>query len=216
MKNKTTLILLPFLVLALASLACTLVSSREEPLPPDILFQDDFSDPSSGWDQTETVDGSIGYVDGQYRIFVDVPNTDIWGNPGLDFTDTVIEVEATKVGGSDDNDLGIICRYQDISNFYFMIISNDGFYAIGKTVNGFQELIGLENMEFSEHIKTGDTTNQMRADCIGSTLRLFVNGYELLTTTDDTFSSGDVGLLAGTFEIPGTDIRFDNFVVRAP
>ncbi len=215
MKNKPTF-LLTVLALALASLACNLVTSSQESLPPDVLFQDDFSDPSSGWDQIDTTDGSVGYVDGQYRIFVDVPNTDIWANPGLDFADTVIEVEATKAAGSDDNDLGIICRYQDLANYYFLIISSDGFYAIGKTVDGFQELIGLENMEFSEYIKTGDTTNQMRADCVGSTLRLLVNGNELLTVTDDSFSSGDVGLLAGTFEIPGTDIRFDNFVVRTP
>jgi hypothetical protein len=33
---------------------------------------------------------------------------------------------------------------------------------------------------------------------------------------DDTFASGDVGLLAGTYDEIGTDIHFDNFVVRAP
>jgi hypothetical protein len=33
---------------------------------------------------------------------------------------------------------------------------------------------------------------------------------------DDTYASGDVGLIAGTFDEPGTDIRFDDFVVYRP
>jgi hypothetical protein len=33
---------------------------------------------------------------------------------------------------------------------------------------------------------------------------------------DSTLTSGDVGLMAGTFSNPGTDILFDNFVVRQP
>ena len=33
---------------------------------------------------------------------------------------------------------------------------------------------------------------------------------------DETFTTGDVGLIAGTFDAAGTDIRFDNFVVSKP
>jgi hypothetical protein len=33
---------------------------------------------------------------------------------------------------------------------------------------------------------------------------------------DSSFSSGDVGLIAGSFATEGTDIHFDNFVVRQP
>jgi len=33
---------------------------------------------------------------------------------------------------------------------------------------------------------------------------------------DTELVSGDVGLIAGTYNEPGTDIRFDNFIVRQP
>jgi len=33
---------------------------------------------------------------------------------------------------------------------------------------------------------------------------------------DDDFTSGDVGILAGSFDKPGSDIYFDNFVVYKP
>lgn len=202
-------------------LACSLSglvnrSSGNSTLPEDVLFQDDFGDPSSGWDRVNEIEGITDYTNGVYRILVNTDNTDVWANPGLDFGDTVIEVEARKVGGADDNDLGIICRYQDVSNYYFFIISSDGFYGIAKVVDGQQELIDLENMEYSEVINQGLDSNQLQADCIGQKLVLFVNGRKLVEVNDSQFSTGDVGLIAGTFDIAGTDIHFDNIVVRKP
>jgi len=204
-------------VLTLAILSCSLMNSDTGPaVPPEVLFQDNFSDPSSGWDQVNEPDGITDYVDGVYRIFVNTNNTDVWANPGLDFTDTVLEVNAVKMGGPDDNDFGIICRYQDLLNFYFFMISSDGYYGIAKVVDGEQTLVGMENMDFSETINQGNAKNQLRADCIGQKLAFYVNGQKLIEVVDSQYSSGDVGLIAGTFDEPGTDIHFDDFVVRKP
>jgi hypothetical protein len=207
-------------VLFLAILGCSIpfVTSESEstPLPSNVLFQDDFSDPSSGWDQESGEGGLTDYIGGAYRIYVNAENTDIWSNPGLDFTDTQIEVEATKVGGDNNNDFGIICRYQDVNNFYFFIISSDGYYGIGKVVNGEQQLVGDDSMPPSEVINQGDDTNLIRADCVGDQLSLYVNGVKLADYKDTDFISGDVGLMAGSFTIPGTDIHFKNFKVLKP
>ncbi len=211
--------------MGLAILACSLTggdsvsstdANQSAEVPSDVLFQDDFSDPSSGWDRVNEVEGITDYANGVYRILVSTENTDVWANPGLNFSDAIAEVEATKVGGPDDNDLGLICRYQDESNFYFFIISSDGFYGIARVLDGEQELVGLDNMEYSEAINQGNSTNLLRAECVGETLTLFVNDQQVFQTTDTQFSSGDVGLIAGTFEVAGADIHFDNFVVRRP
>jgi hypothetical protein len=218
-KLKLTTVII---ALMMAVLACSIFggedSSPNAPvsLPSDILFQDDFSDPSSGWDQVNEDEGSTDYVNGEYRIYVDEANYDIWANPGLNFTDTVIEVEANKVGGPDDNDFGVICRYQDLDNFYFFIISSDGFYGVAKVINGEQELIDMENMEESDAINQGSASNLIRADCVGNQLTLYINGEKVADTNDSQYSSGDVGLIAGTFDTAGTDVHFDNFVVREP
>ena len=220
MPNRNQLIAV-LAALLIASLACSVLNGDDSSvgapaLPPDILFQDDFSDPSSGWDQVEVPEGITDYENGYYRMLVNTEETDIWANPGLFFTDVVIEVDAEKVGGPDDNDFGIICRYQDIDNFYFFIISSDGYYGVGKVINGEQELIGTDQMYPDDAIKQGNTTNQIKADCIGSHLVLHANGTQLADVQDTAFSSGDVGLIAGTFAQPGTDILFDNFVVKKP
>jgi hypothetical protein len=205
------------LVLALVSLSCAFLTFGEAVTDPgDVLFQDDFSDPSSGWDRYNEENGITDYVDGAYRIFVNGAKTDIWANPGLSFTDVRVEVDARKTAGPDDNDFGLICRSQDVDQFYFFIISSDGYYAIGKVDGEAQQLLGMEAMQPSEVIKQGNETNRIRADCTGSTLALYVNNEKLGEAQDSSYPSGDVGLIAGSFDTPGTDVLFDNFSVLKP
>ncbi len=181
-----------------------------------VLFFDDFSDPSSGWDRVNVKDGVSDYSSGHYRILVNTAKSDVWANPGLKFSDVRVDVYAEKVKGDDDNDFGVICRYQDNENFYFFVISSDGYYGIGKVVNGEQSSIGLDSMSPSPYIFKGSTTNHIRADCVGSQLSLYVNTYLLGEYEDTQFTSGDVGLLAGTFDKPGVEIYFDDFRVSQP
>lgn len=184
--------------------------------PSNVLFQDDFSNPSSGWDRINTAEGITDYADGVYRIYVNLVDSDIWANPKLSLIDTRLEVDATKIGGDDNNVFGLICRYQDKDNFYFLIVSSDGYYGIGKLKDGMQVLIGDDNMPKTDQVKPGNSLNHLRADCVGNRLTLWVNGQKIAEQTDDDFAAGDVGLFAGAFDKPGTDIHFDNFSVLKP
>ncbi|MCX6026095.1 MAG: hypothetical protein NTY23_07555 [Chloroflexi bacterium] len=199
------------------TLGCSLTSgAASRGGDTSILFQDDFSDTGSGWDRTTTDNAVTDYASSAYRIWVNDANSDYWANPGLSFTDVRIEVEATKVGGPDNNDLGVICRYQDTDNFYFALVSSDGFAGIGKTKSGEQSLLTGDNLAPTDAIHQGNSKNAIRLDCLGNSLSLLVNGTQVATITDSDFAKGDVGLMAGTYDAPGTDIQFDNFVVRAP
>jgi len=209
------------LALALASLSCQAISGptleKQAKLPAgEVLFMDDFSDPTSGWTQVVTESGVTDYVAGKYRIFVNEINTDTWANPGLTFGDVHIEVEATKIGGPDDNNFGVMCRMQSPSQYYFLIISSDGYYGIGKVNGEQQEVLGMESLQPSEVIHQGAAANQIKVTCIGDELSLTVNEVLLYSVRDADFSSGDVGLIAGTFTEPGVDIHFDNFLVLKP
>ena len=190
----------------------------EQPADTGVLLQDDFSDPNSGWDIVSVEEGSTDYQDGGYRIFVNTTNYSIWANPNqTTYTDTRVEVDAQKIGGEDDNEFGIVCRHADPGNFYAAVISSDGFFGFYRRLEGSDfELMGGEDFGTSDAIHLGGESNHIRLDCIGSTLTLFANGELLGEASDSTIASGDVGLYAGTFDVAGTDILFDNFVVRAP
>ncbi len=197
----------------------------EEPSPPtegfgEALYADDFSDPASGWDQYSYDEASADYQDGQYKITVNSDLLNAWANPGQEFGDTAIEVIVTKNTGEDDNQFGIICRYQDIDHFYALLITADGYSAIRKkTLDANAEgtnFIYLAEWIESPVINQGNATNLLRAECVGDRLTLYVNGVLLLEVFDSELQTGDVGLLAGSFSAPKTEILFDNFVVTAP
>ncbi len=184
-----------------------------------LLFADDFSDSGSGWDVYRGDDAITDYYpDGTYHIKVMEKQTDVWANPGKDFpANVVVEVKALKVGGPEDNDFGLICRYQNKDNFYYFVISSDGYYGIGKEFKGKQILLSSKALEYSDLIPEGAVTVHLRAACVRDTLSLWVNGKLLAQVHDTSITKGgDVGLIAGTFDTPGTEISFDDFVVYAP
>ncbi len=207
---------LPLFLILAVTISCQMLSDQPAGELATIRYRDDFSDPSSGWNRIETIQGQTDYADGVYRILVNEPNLDIWSLAGLDLKDVRIEVDALKVGGERDNRFGVICRAASKDNFYTFIISSDGYYGIGKIVGQDYRLIGMDALQPHEAILKGSAANHIRADCIGDTLTLYVNGEKLAEVQDTDFSSGDIGLIAGTYQTPGTDIRFDNLVVYSP
>jgi hypothetical protein len=184
-----------------------------------ILFEDDFSDESAEWDSFTDEYGTTDYADGTYLISIDEPMTFLFSDPDSTgkFTDTRIEVD---VLGSDDvyHDMGVMCRIEDPDNFYYFIISSDGYYAIGKFKDGEDLLLGTEEMLMDEDdvINLDVADNHVRADCIGDTLTLYANGEKLQEVKDSDFSKGNVGLIAGSYEDVPIVVLFDNFVVKQP
>ncbi len=59
-------------------------------------------------------------------------------------------------------------------------------------------------------------SNELRVACVGNQLSLDVNGVPLLTVTDPTFVTGDIGLAASTLQSETGVIEFDNVQVTLP
>ena len=219
------------LVLLLTSLACSLTpaptpnsqpsatSSGLGGTPGKVLYHDAFTNASSGWYVNSDTYGVIGYQNGGYEIHVQKANSAIWGTPSQSFPENVrIEVDAIKQGGVDDNAFGVICRYQDNKNFYKLLITSDGYAGISKSLAGETTVISASDgdLQAVNGISPGSVTNHIHADCIGSALTLYVNGALVASAVDNSFTSGGVGLVARTYNTPGTDIRFTNFTVYQP
>jgi hypothetical protein len=200
-------------ILALFLAACqTFVSSG------NLLFQDNFETPYKGWSHAPLLPngGQADFVPGAFRFFINAPQSDSLTTPGLSFTGSRIEVDALKQAGPEINRIGVICRYQDPQNFYFFIISSDGFYSLGKIKDGVVSLLGMEQMQRADVILPGSNQNHLRADCVGDVLTFYINGRQVAQAQDSDFSKGDVGMLAGTFDEAGLVVLFDNFVVLKP
>jgi hypothetical protein len=178
------------------------------------LYWDEFSDPSSGWAIGSSQNGAVGYSAGAYRITVISPNYQIWAVSHQSFLDVRLQVVATRIAGPLASMYGLICYYQDPGHFDFFIVSSDGYYSIGRMKNGTISLLGQNEMAYSSAITS--QTNSLSFECAGSTLTGSVNGKVLAIAQQTDFTGGDAGLIAGTFEQGGVDVRFQHFTVYKP
>jgi len=208
------LIIIPAAVLAGCALPLPAMTVPDVP-SGSVLYQDDFSSIASGWNRVQNEGGIMDYDGSGYRILVTARESNVWSTPKRDFRDARVEVDAGKLGGPDANRIGLICR-ADGESHYFFIIGSDGYYGLGIFTNGAAALLGQSTMQSSDAIHTGAAINHLRLDCSGRGLTGFVNGVQVARVQDETLASGEVGVLAGTFDEAGADIVFDNFVVLQP
>lgn len=183
----------------------------------DLLMVDDFSSRRLNW-QTWQQPGrtSASYLEGGFVLVVESPNADAISTNGVNFDNLDVKVSAGKIAGSDDNHYGLICRYQDHSNYYGFLITSDGYYGILRVTDDVYHMLSSGNFEFSGLISQGKGQNIIQAVCLQNLLVLKVNGQQLALVTDDTFSAGKAGLIAGTYDDPNLVVKFDNFAITVP
>ena len=180
------------------------------------LYEDDFSDPGSGWPQEELRGGSLGYTEGAYYITSSARGTSVWIGAGVSLSDVVIDVEATQVyaGPEDDNSYGVMCRVQPNNDGYVLRISGDGYCSIEKRTG--EDYEALAGWDTSDQIRQGNSTNDIRVVCDGPSLVLMVNGQVIAQANDSTFAEGDLALIVATYEDAATEVHFDNLEVTHP
>ena len=193
-------------------------ASAGVPSVKQVLYADDFSDPNSGWDVRSTDNGSSGYRAGRYFIRIESPKYQLWSTTGQNLEgDVVVDVVAGVAGGPEENEMGVMCRYQDKQNFVYGSVGSDGFYAIVEVANNDSTILtGEGKFQRSAAIPRGSETYVIRLACEGDRYTLFVNGEQIDSASSSAFSGGDVGLLAGAFDQGGVEILFDDFSVSVP
>ncbi|MEN8240334.1 MAG: hypothetical protein ABFS17_00300 [Chloroflexota bacterium] len=206
------------LLIVISSLACELGSTLLEATPPDaspILFQDDFSNAESGWERSAQ-GGRKDYYSGTYHINILSANMFSWSVAQQSMGDVVVAADAAYTGSAELAEMGVICRMQNSSDFYFFSIRSDGAYAIFKMYQGSEFFLGMDGYQFSPAINSGLNTNHIEARCVGDQLSLSVNGTQLAVVQDSSYQVGDLGLIVGAFDQPDVNVFFDNFIVSRP
>lgn len=177
-----------------------------------VLLMDDF-EATQGWFVTNQANFRMQYAEGGYRILNNFDASFVNSVRSFDLADAYIEVDATQISGPDTGYYGLVCRWQNVTNNYGMVIGNDGFYGILSLQNGEVTFLGEGTLESG--ILNPDGSNRIAGSCIGNTLSLWVNGESVLNVQDDLYQSGSVGLMVGTRTGP-VEVHFDNFVLVRP
>lgn len=220
-KTKTWIICgcLPILLILLLS-SCTNGSetSPTATISPfkQVVFQDGFDSQDGNWETFNKDYGSAFYQDGKLHIknytglkYQSPSRTD------RQFSDFALEVEMERVSGSSESWQSVYCRYSDENNYYIFRIGDNGKYWILKFVKG--TMLTLRAATPSSHINTSlGVTNNVRVECIGDSLALYVNTFRVAQVSDGTFATGIVGFGVQSEGSEYTEVAFDNVVIWTP
>lgn len=191
-------------------------ATPEPPTPspvPRMIFQDDFEDPGSGW-VLESSDALAGFFEeGSLHLHVKSPMLLAWiQNPELQSLDDFdLEVDATQVSGPDNNEYGVMFRYQNPDNFYAFLVTGAGSFGVTAKING--EYYSVLNFTLTPSVQPGTSTNRLRLVADGPQITVYANGELLAIVPDNTFRRGDIFLAAGAFEQGDVHVAFDNLKV---
>ncbi|HMB21512.1 MAG: hypothetical protein ACM33V_05330 [Chloroflexota bacterium] len=204
-------IFLAVVCLALASLACQALMGKTSQLP----LNDDFS--SSQWGTGTDADSSIEYIDGSLQVQVFKKNHFVWSTPNdQSYQNVHIEVTAINNGTDETTAFGLICNMRSEDSFYYAGITPAGEYAIVKSTGGQSDvfLTGDNQWAASDLILENAPSYRLGMDCGNSTLTLSVDGQQIASVSDASYTSGGVALFVWSGEnAETTDVSFDDFLM---
>lgn len=202
----------------LVSLACTLLDG----IGRKPLLQDNFEDLEQTWGTGTDPDSSIEYVNDALQFLVFRTNYFVWSTPNNeDYSNVHIEVNALNNSTDTTTAFGIICHMQVTEVAYYFAITPAGQYAIGRSQLASNDVFLTNNDKWgdSDLILVNQSSYRVGADCASNgTLTLYVNGMQIASVVDNTYTSGNVALFVWSGEEQaGANISFDDFhMTRLP
>ena len=200
----------------------TAVPLPTEPEPPadnsEILFEDDFSAGMNVWGTGTDADSAVEYVDEtlNFQIFTNNYSVRTSAND-KDYENVHIEVTVINNQTDATAAFGLICYMQfiDDSHYYFAV-TPAGEYAIGKASLALDDVLLTNNGEWadSDLIAKNAASYRVGADCGGGKLTLYVDGQEIASSNDTTYTTGGFAVFAWSGpDSTLTDVSFDDFVM---
>lgn len=189
------------------------VSARTDAIRlADPTLSDEFRRDTGAWSLDSNEDVTYTLASRELSVKVNRANWMGWSlNNDLRPGDMLLEADVTLADGPENSEFGLIFRYQDNVNFYFFALSplDPGSFSLWKNVAGdWTKLVDWSN---STALNTGkDAINRLAVLAEGPTITLLINETAVAQVDDETFTGGQVGLAAGTFDEPGAEVIFDN------
>ena len=231
-------IILAITGLALATLACQALTGGDDnntPVVPidtnipviptdtqpsggDVILSDDFS--SQQWGIGTDADKSVEYVNEALQIIVYTKNYFVWSTPDdQDYQNVHMEVTVINNGTDSTTAFGLMCNQQAgaDNSFYYFAVTPAGQYAIAKAEEGADADIFLTNNDEwanSDLIVKNASSYRVGADCGNGTLTLYVDGQQIASVSDSSYTSGGVAVFTWSGEeATNTNVSFDDFLM---
>jgi hypothetical protein len=177
---------------------------------------DDFSSPQ--WGTGTDANRSVEYANNALQMIVYTKNYFVWSTLNAqDYQNIHIEVTAINNGADSTTAFGIMCNQQVVEdNFYYFAMTPAGEYAIAKATEGQSDVFLTNDDQWgaSDLISQNAAFYRVGADCGNGTLNLYVDGQQIASVSDATYTGGGVALFTWSGEnATTTNVSFDDFLM---
>jgi formylglycine-generating enzyme required for sulfatase activity len=189
----------------------------------DVLYQDTFADPGSGWPiQSEEIVFFGYHPPDFYHVQVGTANSyTAVSRPPL-FDDVTVEAEVqvdstdTEAGGYR---YGLTLRRTSKDQFYaFTVSPRSSAWAILKSSGSDLEVLAEGQVDtlrgFAPAGFAPDQNDTLRVDAQGSEFVFHINDEVVAQVSDAAYGSGEVGFFVQTFDESRAHIHYDSLVIR--
>lgn len=184
----------------------------------NVLYQDDFTNPATGWSEDKFDNYFIGYHEPEYyHIEITSPNskTTVFQPNKQNFEDVTIELDvltvSAKTAATGDFRYGLAFRRSGDQYYAFTISPRTKKWFVLK--NSPSELTVLaEGTDDSLHDL--DTDDSLRLDAQGANFFFHINDHLVGQVTDADYASGEIGFYVESFDATNAHIHFDTLMIR--
>jgi hypothetical protein len=176
-------------------------------------MRDDFSTREYDWGtDSKNESRHIEYEDGGLRVIKFKPDSLAYTLPKQkDMIDFHAEVNARIENADSASMFGFVCGYIDNRTFYFLGISNDGYYEIAVYANEYEMLASGQNAD----IPINSPVYKLGADCKKESLTLYVNDLQIAKVNTVNVPAGRFGLYVyNSGQTTSTSVLFDDFNLK--
>src|SRR5688572_21130875 len=193
------------------------VSTESQSTTGDVLLVDDFS--SAQWGTGTDANRSVEYASEALQMIVFTKNYFVW-SPLDDKDYQNVHMEVTVINNDTDSTtaFGLICNQQagEDNSFYYFAMTPAGQYAIAKAEAGQTDVFLTNNDEWasSDLITKNASSYRVGADCGNGNLTLFVDGQQIASISDSTYTGGGVAVFTWSGEeAASANVSFDDFAM---
>jgi serine/threonine protein kinase len=183
-----------------------------------VLLEDDFAARRSNWGTLTDSDSSIEYAEDALHVLIFTKDFFVWSTPNdTDYENVHMEVTVTNNDTDPTTAFGLLCAQQTEEwSFYYFAITPGGEYAIAKAVTDEADFFFTNDNQWasSDLIEPNAASYRVGADCGNGSLTLYVDGQQIDSVSDSTYSVGNIGVFTWSGEdIASADVTFDDFLV---
>ena len=185
-----------------------------------VLLEDDFSTRKSNWGTLSDPDSSIEYENNSLHVLISRKDFIVWTTPNeQDYQNVHVEVTIANNDKNPATAFGILCAQQvEEWSFYYLAITPAGEYAIIRATTDKTDvyLTGNGQWESSDLITQNAPAYRVGADCGNGKLILYVDGQQIASVSDNTYTTGNVGLFTWSGkQAASADVSFDDYLITS-